>query len=283
MVLIHLAVLLFTLACLLPLILVFIVSFTPESEIVSRGFSFFPAGFSPDAYRILFSNGADVFRCYGITVFVTVTGTIIATLITTMAAYTLANPAVQCRNSLAMFFFITMVFNGGMVPWYIICRRFGLVNNIFALLIPSLVFSPFNMFLARNYMKEIPVSLMESAKLDGANDAVIAFKIFFPLCLPIIATVALFYAIAYWNDWWNAIMLITDTKLYPIQYYLIKLRTETNLLRNLQGGGIAKTGFTPNNSLQMATAVLTIGPVILFYPFLQKYIVKGLVVGSVKG
>jgi putative aldouronate transport system permease protein len=276
-------VILFALACILPLILVIIVSFTAESEIIRQGFSFFPRVLSLDAYRILFRNGTDVFRSYGITIFITVAGTCTAVVITMMIAYTLSNPSVYYRNSLAMFFFVTMVFNGGMVPWYIICRKIGLMNNIFALIIPSLVFNPFNMFLARNYMRGIPVSLMESAKLDGANDAVIAFRIYFPLSLPILATVALFYAIAYWNDWWNAIMLITDARLYPMQYFLIKLRSELTMLRNLQGGGIGRMGFVPSNSLQMATAVLTIGPVILFYPYLQKYIVKGLVVGSIKG
>lgn len=280
---IHLILLLFAIACILPLLLVIIVSFTSEAEIVTNGYSLFPKTFSLDAYHILFKNGSDVARSYSISIFVTLVGTTLATAITLMVAYTLANPGVHYRNGLAMFFFVTMVFNGGMVPWYIISNKVGLTDSILALIIPSLVFSPFNMFLARNYMRDIPISLMESAKLDGANDVYIAFKIYLPLCMPIVATIALFYAIGYWNDWWNAIMLVSDTKLYPIQYYLMKLRSDLNTMRNLQGMGIAAGGYKPSESLQMATATLTIGPIILFYPLLQKYIVKGLVVGSVKG
>lgn len=269
--------------CILPLVLVLVVSFTQESEIVKNGYSFFPKILSVEAYKLLFKNSSQVLRSYGVSVFVTVVGTVCATLMTSMAAYSLANPSVYHRNKVAMFFFVTMVFSGGMVPWYIVCKQFGLTENIFALIIPSLIFNPFNLFLARNYMRDIPVSLMESAKLDGANDATIAFKIYFPISKPILATIALFYAINYWNDWWNSIMLVMDAKLYPIQYYLMKLKSDLNMLRNLQSAGIAGGGIKPSESLQMATAAITIGPVLLFYPFLQKYIVKGLVIGSVKG
>lgn len=132
-------------------------------------------------------------------------------------------------------------------------------------------------------MRDIPHALIESARLDGANDAYIALRIYFPLSKPILATVALFAAIGYWNDWWNSIMLVSDAKYYPIQYYLMKLKSDLNFMRNLQSAGIAGGGFTPTESLQMATAVITIGPIIMLYPFLQKYIVKGLVIGGVKG
>lgn len=269
--------------CVLPLLLIFIVSFTKESAIIRNGYSFFPEEWSLEAYKLLFENGADVLRCYGNSIFITVAGTISAVVITAMAAYSLSNPSVKYKDKLAMFFFVTMVFNGGMVPWYMICRKIGLSENLFALIIPNLIFSPFNLFLVRNYMREIPVSLMESAKLDGANDGHIAFKIYFPLSKPILATVALLYGISYWNDWWNSIMLVTDEKYYPIQYYLMKLKSDLNFMRNLQSAGMAGGGITPSESLQMATAVITIGPIILLYPFLQKYIVKGLVIGGVKG
>lgn len=279
--LIYFAVAFIALMCVIPLLLVLIISFTPQSEIVHNGYSFFPKSFTIEAYQLMFKNSKQIVNSYSVSIFVTIVGTISATAITAMASYTLANPSVYYRNRLAMFFFVTMVFNGGMVPWYIICRKVGLTENILALIIPSLIFNPFNMFLVRNYMRELPASLMESAKLDGANDATIAFKIYFPLCMPILATVALFYGIAYWNDWWNSIMLVSDRKLYPVQYFLMKLKSDLDMMKSMQGsvGG----GFVPSDSLQMATAVITIGPIILFYPFLQKYIVKGLVIGSVKG
>ena len=268
--------------CLLPLLLMVIVSFTSEQAIVRNGYSFFPAELSLDAYRTLFENGAEVARCYLNSVGITAVGTVLAVIVTSMASYSLVNPSVRYRNGIAMYFFVTMVFNGGMVPWYMICTKVGLTENYFALLIPNLVFSPFNLFLVRNYMREIPLSLMESAKLDGANDGQIAFRIYFPLCKPILATVGLFYGIAYWNDWYNAIMLVSNSNMYTIQYYLMKLKSDLNFMRNLQGGGIGG-GFPPTESLQMATAVVTIGPLILLYPFLQRYIVKGLVIGGVKG
>ena len=268
--------------CLLPLLLMVIVSFTSEQAIVRNGYSFFPAELSLDAYRTLFENGAEVARCYLNSVGITAVGTVLAVIVTSMASYSLVNPSVRYRNGIAMYFFVTMVFNGGMVPWYMICTKVGLTENYFALLIPNLVFSPFNLFLVRNYMREIPLSLMESAKLDGANDGQIAFRIYFPLRKSILATVGLFYGIAYWNDWWNSIMLVSNSNMYTIQYYLMKLKSDLNFMRNLQGGGIGG-GFPPTESLQMATAVVTIGPLILLYPFLQRYIVKGLVIGGVKG
>lgn len=270
--------------CLLPLVLVVIVSFTAEEEIIRNGYSFFPSKWSLEAYKMLFENGKEVFQCYLNSICITAVGTVMATMITAMASYSLANPSVQYRNGIAMYFFVTMVFNGGMVPWYIMCKNLGLMDSYLALLIPTLIFSPFNLFLMRNYMQQLPASLMESAKLDGANDGVIAFKIYFPLCKPILATVALFYGIAYWNDWWNAIMLVSDADLYPIQYYLMKLRSDQNFMKQLQSSGMmGGSAFTPSESLQMATAAVTIGPIVLLYPFLQKYIVKGLVIGSVKG
>lgn len=269
--------------CVLPLLLIFIVSFTKESSIVKNGYSFFPQSVSLDAYAMLFKNGREVLRCYLNSVFITLIGTMLAVTITAMASYSLSNPSVRYRNAIAFFFFVTMVFNGGMVPWYMICNKIGLTENYLALLIPNLVFSPFNLFLVRNYMRELPSSLMESAKLDGANDGQVAFHIYFPLSKPILATVGLFYAIAYWNDWWNSIMLVSNAKYYPIQYYLMKLKSDLNFMRNLQSSGMALGGFTPTESLQMATAVVTIGPIILLYPLLQKYMVKGLIIGGVKG
>lgn len=269
--------------CILPLLLIFIVSFTKEAAIVKNGYSFFPQALSLEAYGMLFENGKEVLRCYLNSVFITIIGTTLAVAITAMASFSLSNPSVRYRNGIAVFFFVTMVFNGGMVPWYMICNKIGLTENYFALLIPNLVFSPFNLFLVRNYMRELPPSFLESARLDGANDGQVAFHIYFPLSKPILATVGLFYGIAYWNDWWNSIMLVSNSKYYPIQYYLMKLKSDLNFMRNLQSAGIGGGGFTPTESLQMATAVVTIGPIILLYPFLQKYMVKGLIIGGVKG
>jgi len=272
---------LFALFCFLPMLLVFMISITTEDAIRQYGYSLFPHELSLDAYRILFRDAGIVLRSYGISLFVTIVGTLAAVTVTGMASYTLFNRSVRYRNHLALFFFFTMLFNGGIVPWYMICRQLGLNDNILALLIPSLLFSAFNLFLTRNYMLSLPYALVESAKIDGANDAVIALRIVFPLCKPVLATIALFYGLAYWNDWWNAIMLVSDQKLYPVQYFLFKLQSDIQMLTLIQGA--SSTGVLPTESVKMSTAILTIGPIVLMYPYLQRYFVKGLIVGSMKG
>ena len=138
------------------------------------------------------------------------------------------------RNQLSFFFFIPMTFTAGLVPWYMICTQLGLRDNFVALLIPNLLFSPFNMYLVRNYMSEMPGELRESAYIDGATDVHIFFKIYMPLSVPVLATVALFYGLAYWNDWWNAIMLVDDKKLYPLQYLLLQLKSQIQMIKDMQ-------------------------------------------------
>lgn len=274
---------LFSLLCLLPMILTVMVSISDESVILRNGYSFFPEKFSLYAYKLVFSGGSSVITGYLISIFVTVIGTLLAVLVTGLAAYTLANKNVVYRGALGMYFFIPMVFGSGIVPWYLICMSLGLRDNIFALIVPNLLFNTFNLFLVRNFMSGLPDSLRESATLDGANDAVIAFRIYFPLTVPALATVGLFYGLAYWNDWWNAVMLVDNKSLYPIQYLLLQLKSQINMLKDLQYLSGTTTALPPTESLKMATAIVTVGPIIALYPFLQKYYVKGLVVGSVKG
>jgi putative aldouronate transport system permease protein len=272
---------LFMLFCLLPMLLVFMVSITEEAVIQSNGYSFIPERLSLAAYRMLFVGQDAVGRSYMVSIFVTILGTAIAVVITGMAGYALANRNVQYRNALALFFFVTMVFHPGLVPWYLVTGQLGLRNNIFALIIPRLLLQPFYLFLVRNFMMGIPDSLMESARIDGAGDRTIAFRIYFPLSVPVLAAITLFYGLQYWNDWFNAIMLVDEPRLYPVQYLLFKLQSEIQMLRELQQASL--TSSPPGESFKMATAIVTIGPIILFYPFLQRYFVKGLVIGSIKG
>lgn len=279
---IYAAIAFFSLMCVLPMLLVIMISVSSEASIRQHGYQIIPQEFSLAAYRLLFHDSDMLIRSYGVSIFVTGAGTLLAVAITAMAAFTLSNPAVRYRHGLAMFFFFTMIFNGGIVPWYMICRELGLNNNIFALLIPNLLFNAFNLFLVRNFMNGLPPALAESAKIDGANDMTIAFRIVFPLCKPVLATIALFYGLAYWNDWWNAIMLVDNEKLYPVQYLLFKLQSDIRMLTEMQGAA-GGGGVLPAESVKMATAVVTIGPIVLMYPFLQRYFVKGLIVGSVKG
>lgn len=273
----------FALLCLIPFWLVVAGSFTDESVIIRKGYQLWPEKFSLEAYRYVFANKNNpVFQAYLVTIFVTVTGTFLGVMITSMAAFTLSNPKVEYRDQLTLFFFIPMIFGGGLVPWYLMCNRLGLVDNIWALIIPS-VFSGFNAFLVRNYMRELPNELRDSALVDGARDFTILFRIYLPLCKPVIATITLFIALGYWNDWFNAIMLVTDDDLYPLQYLLFKIQSDLSALKTLQNMGVTDRIQLPGESLKMATAFITVGPVILLYPFLQKYFVKGLIVGAVKG
>lgn len=276
---------LFALFCLFPLVIVVSTSLSSESEIASRGFTIIPRGFTLDAYELLYRDNDLLANSYLVTVLVTGIGTILAVLITGMAAFAINNKHVRYRNAFALFFFVPMVFHSGIVPWYLMSRAIGLYDNLLALIIPKLVFNPFNLFLVRNYMAGLPDSLTESAKMDGANDLTIAFRIYFPLSVPILATIALFYGLNYWNDWWNAIMLVNRETLYPLQFMLFKIQSELRMLEMLQNMGVevATDVQLPSESLKMATAVVTIGPIVLLYPFLQRYFVKGLVIGSVKG
>lgn len=272
---------LFSFLCVLPMALVIMISFTEEASIKANGYQLFPNEMTIQAYRLLFTPSSSIFPSYVVSLSVTFFGTLLAVTITGMASFTLCNKSVHYRNSLAVFFFIPMVFNAGLVPWYMMNRTLGLTNNILALIVPSLMFSAYNLFLTRNFMNGIPDSLMESAKLDGATDAQIAFRIYFPLSKPVLAAIALFYGVAYWNDWFNAIMLVDNDKLFPLQYMLYQIRSQVSALQRLQPDVPVRK--LPGESLKMATAIVTIGPIIFLYPFLQKYFIKGLIIGGVKG
>jgi putative aldouronate transport system permease protein len=269
--------------CLLPMLLVLMISVTDEDALLKNGYSLFPEKFSLYAYKLIFTGGSQVMQSYTISIFVTIVGTLLAVLVTSMAGYTLANKNVKYRNLLALYFFITMIFSAGIVPWYLMNRMLGLTDNILALIIPSLLFSPFNLFLVRNFMNGVPDSLRESATIDGAGDITIAFRIYLPLCMPVLATIALFYGLDYWNNWWNAIMLIDSKDLYPLQFMLLQLQSEISMLNEMTMLAGTSEMTLPSESVKMATAIVTIGPIVFLYPYLQKYFVKGLVIGSVKG
>ena len=278
---IHLFVLLFALGCLLPFIMVVIVSLTEEKSITINGYSFFPQAWSFSAYQMMFGKTSAVPRSYGVTITATVIGTLAAVLITFGAGYTLASKQCRYRNGLSLYFYFTMVFSAGLVPWYMVSKAIGAFDNLLALIVPSLMFSPFNMFLVRNFVAGIPDALNESARIDGAGEARIAFQIYFPLCMPVLATITLFYAIGYWNNYFNAVMLINDRNLYTLQMLLFQIQSEITAMSKLMQGAARIN--PPKEAFKMATSVVTMGPIILLYPFLQKYFVKGMVIGAVKG
>lgn len=279
----NLVFLLFSISTVLPMILTIIVSFTDERAIMRNGYSFFPEKWSTMAYQLVMDQDW-VFRAYGVTIFVTVAGTFLCVVFSSLCAYAIAQPTLKYRNVLALFLFIPVVFNAGVVPWYlIVTRTLHLKNTIFALIFPIIV-QPFWVFLLRNYFKTIPPALTEAAEIDGAGKVYTFFKIVLPISKPIVATVALFAALMYWNDYVTALWLVDKQELWPLQYMLYKINS---LITFLTKGGATSLGgintVVPNESFIMVVFVVAMGPIVLVYPFVQKYFVKGIVVGAVKG
>lgn len=279
---VYLIITVFSGLCLVPFWLIVAGSFTKESSILVNGYQVFPEQWSLDAYSLVFSSGR-ILRSYIITIEVTVFGTLISMLLTCMLAYALAVKGIKFTRYISMFVFFTMLFSGGLVPWYILITRYlHLGNTIWALTLPYAV-SPFWMFLMRNYFKGIPDSIMESAKIDGANDIYILFKVILPLSLPSLATVGLFYSLMFWNDWYLSLMFIEKESMFPLQFLLRSLVSNLMNVATSLNPKMSTMTQVPAYSVRMSTAIITIGPIVIFYPFVQKYFVKGLTVGAVKG
>ncbi|BFT74641.1 carbohydrate ABC transporter permease [Paenibacillus sp. P36] len=275
-----------SLLCVLPLILVISVSLSDETHILRDGYQFIPEVFSVDAYRFLVDDLDKITTGYGISILVTVVGTFLSLLVTSLFAYPVSRPDFPYRNQFSFIVFFTMLFGGGLVPWYLLYTQAGLKNTLFALIIPHLVV-PFNVIIMRIFFTNtIPHALIESAKIDGAGELRIYGKIILPLSLPVLATVGLFQMLSYWNDWYTSLIFINNPQLVSLQYLLYKVISDLNYINSgaasIQAvNAIQKT--LPSETAKMAMAVIGIGPIILVYPFLQKYLVKGLTVGSVKG
>lgn len=271
----------------LPIALIVIASFTDESALIANGYSFTPTKWSFDAYYYMIKQGTIILRSYGVSFFVTVFGTSVSVLLTTMLAYPMSRKSFKYRNVLAFFVFFTMLFNGGIVPSYIMWTRFfHIKDTIWALIVPNYLISAFNVILVKNYFQNsVPDSLIEAAQIDGASEFKIFIRIMLPLAVPTVATISLFTGIAYWNDWTNGLYYINDEKLFSIQQLLMKIMNNIQALRSNTNASLLGTGSVdlPSTSVRMAMAVIGILPIAAIYPFVQKYLVKGVVVGAVKG
>ena len=278
---------LLALVALLPIILIVIASFTDETTLLRNGYSFFPEMWSADAYVYMIQQGSTIFRAYGISILVTIIGTVVSVLITTMIAYPMSRRNFKYKNALAFFVFFTMLFNVGVVPSYMMWTQvFQIKNTLWALIIPNYLCGAFNIFLVRNYYaNSIPEALIESAQIDGASELTIFFKIIFPLAVPTVATISLFTALIYWNDWVNALYYIQKPQYYGIQNLLIRIMNNIQYLKSGAASVAVGTGAIslPSNTVRMSMAVIGILPIVVIYPFVQKYFVKGVVVGAVKG
>lgn len=276
----------FSVISLMPIVLIVIASFSNEKSLLANGYSYFPETWSLDAYYYMLNQGRTIFRAYGISILVTIIGTVGSVLITTMLAYPMSRKNFRYKNVLSFFVFFTMLFNGGIVASYMMWSNFfHIKNTIWALVLPNYFVTAFNVFLVRNYYaNNIPEALIESAQIDGASELRVFWKIILPLSVPTVATISLFTGLIYWNDWVNGLYYIRDSKYYGIQNLLIKIMNNIEFLKsgssNLLGTGNINL---PGSSVRMAMAVIGILPIIIIYPFVQKYFVKGVVVGAVKG
>ncbi|MFC5648229.1 carbohydrate ABC transporter permease [Paenibacillus solisilvae] len=276
---------LFSLSCLLPFIMVISGSLSTEKDIMDYGYGIFPRHFTLDSYRILILGSNRIVDAYGISLIVTVAGTLLSVLVTSMGAYTMARRSFKYRNLLSIYVIITMLFSGGLIPWYIICVRYlDLKDTLWAMILPPLA-NAFNMFLIRNFFLSMPEDIYESAKMDGAGEFRIYAQLIVPLAKPVLATVGLFMALSYWNDWFLGLMFVDKQELQPLQ---LLLRTLVSNVEFLKSSGNAMdmqriSAQIPSESIKMALTVVTIGPIVFLYPFLQRYFVKGLMVGAVKG
>ncbi|RKP56244.1 carbohydrate ABC transporter permease [Cohnella endophytica] len=284
----HTVLILFSAACVLPFLLLVISSVTDENAIVQNGYTFFPDKFGLQAYDYLRQQSSLIFHAYGITVLITVVGTTASLLITSLLAYPLSRRDLPGGTALAFILFFTLLFNGGLVPTYLIYTQlFHIKNTLLALIVPGLLMNGFNVLLMRTFfMTTVPVPVLESASMDGAGEFKMYYKIVLPLSLPILATVGLFQGLAYWNDWNNGLIYVTDPKLFSLQNVLNRIMSDIQFLASNSSmsshasDAIAKL---PSETFRMAIAVIGVIPILIAYPFFQKYFVKGMTIGAVKG
>lgn len=276
-----------TLIVIIPFLLLISSSFTEEQILISGGYSLFPREVSLEAYRYLFAGAGNIFRAYGITFFVTIVGTTVGLLMTVLLAYALSVKGLPFGKVITFMVIFTMLFNGGLIPTYMMYTNiFHIKNTIFALIVPSLMVNAFFVIIARSYfMFSIPGEVLEASRIDGAGEFRLFFRIVMPMSLPIMATIGLMIGLGYWNNWTNGLYYVTDAKLYSVQQMLTEMVRNMQALQNGELGSIDASVVKnlPSTSLRMATAVVSVVPIMLIYPVFQKYFVKGITLGAVKG
>lgn len=257
-------------------------SFMLDAEHAAHPFRIIPHDPSLDAYNYIFMRGSYVIKAYGVTILRTVVGTLGNMICTITLAYVLAQRKYPLRMPLTFMVVFTMWFDGGIIPNYMLMRTLGLTNNFFVYVLPGLV-SAWNLLILRNFFMEIPSTLLEAAAIDGANDAQILFKVVLPTSGPAIATISLFYAVTHWNAWFDGVMYVTDRKLWTMQVFLREIIRSAQVVDMVEPEAASRAAIPQAEMVQMATIVITALPIICLYPFVQKYFVKGIMVGSIKG
>jgi len=272
-----------TITCLLPFILLVSGSFSSDRAIRFNGYSMLPQEFNLEAYDMIFKYPVRLIQAYGVSIYVTVVGTVLGLFLITMTAYVISRKSFKYRNYISFFFYFTTLFNGGMLSTYIFFIRYlNLRNNFLALILPGL-FNVFHLLIMRSFIASIPSATIESAKIDGAGE----FRIFIQIVLPLIpsglATIGLFKALFYWNDWYNAMLYINDQTMFPLQYMLYDILNRSTSLAEMAAFTGMYVEDLPTYSLKMAMAIVATGPILLAYPFVQRFFIKGITIGSVKG
>ncbi|MFD2328118.1 carbohydrate ABC transporter permease [Cohnella sp. GCM10020058] len=274
-----------SIVCILPFLLIVSASFTSNASIIRDGYNLWPKDFSWEGYKVIFQVPDEVLRAYGVTSMVTVAGTAIGLLLMTMAGYVLQRKDFKYRNFFSFFIYFTTLFGGGLVPYYMLVTNYlKFTDSYYALIWPSLM-TPFLIILMRSFIgSAVPDEVVESAKIDGAGDFLIYWRIVMPLAVPGLATIGLFLALHYWNDWFSSALFINDAAKYQLQFYLYNIINTSSFLTSIgAGAGIVLSEGIPSETMKMSMAVVVTGPILLLYPFVQRYFVKGLTIGAVKG
>ena len=279
---------LFSLLCIIPFVFVIIISFTAESSILLIGYSFVPESWSLEAYRQVLRLGDALWRSYFNSFLITIVGTFLHVSICILFAYPLFRKDFKYRSAFSFFSFFTMIFSGGLVPTYIVCRNLlGLSNNYAALIVPLLV-SPFHIIIMRTFLQTtVPFDLIEAATIDGSGEYNTLLKVILPIVKPGVATVALLASLSYWNEWFHCLLYVTDRSLYPLQYLLMEMQRNVEFLAQnsalIGTAGAEAMSNLPTQGMRMVVVVFIVLPIACAYPFFQRYVVAGLTIGSVKG
>jgi putative aldouronate transport system permease protein len=284
MVVIHISVAFFAICCIVPFVMVVAASFSNEERLLAEGVGLMPRGISLNAYKYVFKFFDQVLQAYGVSIFVTVVGTVLNMAFMLPFAYAISKPSFRYRRILTFFMFFTVMFSGGLVPSYMLIKQYlNMYDKIWVLIIPLLV-QPSNIILLRVFFQSVPTSLFESAKIDGASEYRQLWSIGMPLIIPGIATVTFFSVLMFWNDSYTAIIYIEDTRLIPIQIFLTQMSQYVDYIKKNLGlaGGLLNASDVPSESILYAMCVVAAGPMIVLFSFFQKYFVRGLTAGSVK-
>ncbi len=273
--------------CIFPVLLTISISFTDQEAIFKEGYKLIPSKVSLDAYRYVFSSNLDVGRSYLVTIATTVVGTIISVMTIALYAYPLSRPDLKFKKFFTFYVFFTMLFNGGLVAWYMVVTRvLNLQNTFWGLVLPNAMSAWYVIIMRTFFQTGVPNSMIEAGKIDGASEYRIFFTMVIPVAIPAFATIALFQTLMYWNEWFNPMLLITDPKLYNLQYMLQVIMKELQMLsEGTMSSDVASklSKNVPQEAVRMALCVVVMGPILFVYPFFQKYFIQGLTVGSVKG